>query len=338
MIKKGLVVKLNQDHIIVMTDQGDYERIARREKADIGLKIMYTEKDVIFNPQIASYSKNYRKYLVAASLVFALIMGLILQSTLYTEPEQNLLSENIESTEQAVKITTIIAVDINPSFQLMANANDTVVKVKSMNDDAKTIDVSSVVGLNIEEAIEHIVYLADEAGFIDSTDEAEDYVLVTIIMADDQSEADEESYAADLKANASKVNELRENVQNSAALGKVNFAVTTATKEQLKEAELKKIPVGLYVSGIKKEMTIKDYFSKEEQKEAFKENGKVIDKKALKDAVREAKEKNEKKEKSPNPGNSQKENQGQGQSQQNQGKGKGKGQYEESSNKRNHSP
>jgi|ASRP01.1.fsa_nt_gi hypothetical protein len=326
MIKKGLVVKLNQDHIIVMTDQGDYERIARREKADIGLKIMYTEKDVIFNPQIASYSKNYRKYLVAASLVFALIMGLILQSTLYTEPEQNLLSENIESTEQAVKITTIIAVDINPSFQLMANANDTVVKVKSMNDDAKTIDVSSVVGLNIEEAIEHIVYLADEAGFIDSTDEAEDYVLVTIIMADDQSEADEESYAADLKANASKVNELRENVQNSAALGKVNFAVTTATKEQLKEAELKKIPVGLYVSGIKKEMTIKDYFSKEEQKEAFKENGKVIDKKALKDAVREAKEKNEKKEKSPNPGNSQKENQGQGQSQQNQGKGKGKGQ------------
>jgi hypothetical protein len=326
MIKKGLVVKLNQDHIIVMTDQGDYERIARREKADIGLKIMYTEKDVIFNPQIASYSKNYRKYLVAASLVFALIMGLILQSTLYTEPEQNLLSENIESTEQAVKITTIIAVDINPSFQLMANANDTVVKVKSMNDDAKTIDVSSVVGLNIEEAIEHIVYLADEAGFIDSTDEAEDYVLVTIIMADDQSEADEESYAANLKANASKVNELRENVQNSAALGKVNFAVTTATKEQLKEAELKKIPVGLYVSGIKKEMTIKDYFSKEEQKEAFKENGKVIDKKALKDAVREAKEKNEKKEKSPNPGNSQKENQGQGQSQQNQGKGKGKGQ------------
>jgi len=326
MIKKGLVVKLNQDHIIVMTDQGDYERIARREKADIGLKIMYTEKDVIFNPQIASYSKNYRKYLVAASLVFALIMGLILQSTLYTEPEQNLLSENIESTEQAVKITTIIAVDINPSFQLMANANDTVVKVKSMNDDAKTIDVSSVVGLNIEEAIEHIVYLADEAGFIDSTDEAEDYVLVTIIMADDQSEADEESYAADLKANASKVNELRENVQNSAALGKVNFAVTTATKEQLKEAELKKIPVGLYVSGIKKEMTIKDYFSKEEQKEAFKENGKVIDKKALKDAVREAKEKKEKKEKSPKPGNSQKENQGQGQSQQNQGKGKGKGQ------------
>lgn len=323
MIKKGLVVKLNQDHIIVMTDQGDYERIARREKADIGLKIMYTEKDVIFNPQIASYSKNYRKYLVAASLVFALIMGLILQSTLYTEPEQNLLSENIESTEQAVKITTIIAVDINPSFQLMANANDTVVKVKSMNDDAKTIDVSSVVGLNIEEAIEHIVYLADEAGFIDSTDEAEDYVLVTIIMADDQSEADEESYAADLKANASKVNELRENVQNNAALGKVNFAVTTATKEQLKEAELKKIPVGLYVSGIKKEMTIKDYFSKEEQKEAFKENGKVIDKKALKDAVREAKEKNEKKEKSPNPGNSQKENQGQ--SQQNQGKGQGNG-------------
>jgi hypothetical protein len=327
MIKKGLVVKLTQDHIIVMTDQGDYERIARREKADIGLKIMYTEKDLIFNPQIASYSKSYRKYFVAASIVFVLIMGLILQSTLYTDPEQNLVSENIESTEQGVKITTIIAVDINPSFQLMADVNDTVVKVRSMNDDAKTIDVSSVVGLNIEEAIEHIVYLADEAGFIDTTDEAANYVLVTIIMADDQSEVDEESYAADLKANTSKVNELREKVQNSAIVGKVIFAVTTATKEQLKEAELKKIPVGLYVSGIKKEMTVKEYFSKEEQKEAFKENGKVIEKNALKDAVREAKEKNEKnekKEKSPNPGNSQKENQGQ--SQQNQGNGKGKGQ------------
>jgi len=330
MIKKGLVVKLNQDHIIVMTDQGDYERIARREKADIGLKIMYTDKDVIFNPQMASYSKSYRKYLVAASIVFALIIGLILQSMIQTVPEQNLVNENnenIESTNQRVKITTIIAVDINPSFQLMADANDTVVKVKSMNDDAKTMDVSSVIGLNIEEAIEHIIYLADEAGFIDTTDEVEDYVLVTIIMADDQSEVDEESYAADLKANTSKVNELREKVQNSAIVGKVIFAVTTATKEQLKEAELKKIPVGLYVSGIKKEMTVKEYFSKEEQKEAFKENGKVIEKNALKDAVREAKEKNEKnekKEKSPNPGNSQKENQGQ--SQQNQGNGKGKGQ------------
>ncbi len=281
MIKKGLVVKLGKDYIIVMTNEGEYENIVLRERVTLGSKIMYTDKDVLINPTTTSYTTKYYRYAVAASIVLILLVSLFVRSAVLYQEQPPM--------EQTV--ATIIAVDINPSFQLMANPEDVIIQVRAMNKDAKTIDGESVIGLNIEEAIEQIVYLADEAHFINISDEDEDYILVTVVSAANGEAIIPEDEAIELDAETTqiKVAEIREKINSSAILNKVNFAVISATQKQLEEATQKAIPAGLYVAGVREEVTVKEYFSKEEKKEAFKTNGKVIDKEALKEALKEAK-------------------------------------------------
>ena len=307
MIKKGLVVKINPAYIIVMTEQGDYAYIHQKDGVDIGVKIMYTEEDIIVQSEMTFINK-YKKYIAVASIIILLIFGLIIQSLNPVQIENSLVkdpsSEKVEENQRPT-IATIITVDINPSFKLKADANDFIINVQAMNADARTIDISSIAGLKTDQAIEQIVYLAEEANFINTQDNMEDYVLVTVVDLE-----------TDTKENVKKndetleTNELRDKVRKSAILSKVNIAVATATKGQLEEAERKNIPVGLYVAGIEEKTSVKEYFSKEKQAEVFKEKGRIIDKEqskknknALKDVLKEIKEKEKDSKNSTNKNN-----------------------------------
>ncbi|HOH18260.1 MAG TPA: hypothetical protein PK087_02930, partial [Bacilli bacterium] len=79
-----------------------------------------------------------------------------------------------------------ISVDINPSIELEADGNDLVVSYRSMNIDAQLLleeDGLNLNGKTIDEAIELIVDLAIEYGYLD-VDNPEAAVLVTAINRD----------------------------------------------------------------------------------------------------------------------------------------------------------
>jgi chaperonin cofactor prefoldin len=132
--------------------------------------------------------------------------------------------------------TTILSIDINPSFTLKVDASNIVLSIEAENEDAKTIVVSDLIGQNATLVVETIILRAQEAGYlIDPTQS--DYVLVTTAPA---KEGDE--IAAD------HLNDLiQEALTKEGGSDDVNVILIKATLQQWFDAQEKGNPLGLFV-------------------------------------------------------------------------------------------
>lgn len=162
-------------------------------------------------------------------------------------------------------ITAIYALDINPSFEISVNKQDKVVLITPTNDDAKTITVEDLYGKDSAYVIEELLKRAEAAGFIDTTDLVNDYVVITTIP---KSEADQPQ-ADELE------NKLDQAAKTSDVLNALNVAFIKADMVTLRLAQGKKVPVGLYViNGMVKQpdgtyISAKDFFSNPEYRATF---------------------------------------------------------------------
>jgi hypothetical protein len=197
-------------------------------------------------------SKMKKTIIWAVGLVTVLVLGLVLTN------QFPLMNDNV--------VMASISVDINPSFELDVNKNGIVLSVEALNDDAQSLDTTDLIGLDSAEAIERIVQLATEAGFIDPLDLEDDYVIVTTVMANDGN--DDVLDTLNLQ--------LQERIQNSGILQGVNVIEIKAEIAQKMEAEGKDVPVGLFVlhgmvtSPDGTILSAKEFFSKQGNLDALK--------------------------------------------------------------------
>ncbi|MHC1734504.1 MAG: hypothetical protein AB9921_02395 [Erysipelotrichaceae bacterium] len=176
------------------------------------------------------------KKLFAISLSLALIMTMLVYA---------FVSKMRDSVASAKSVYAMVSVDINPSFEFYTDYHDIVVEIKALNDDALTLDVSGLVGLSIEEAIEKLIVIATEAGFIVSADTSDDYVIVTTVILDEEEEDDE---AEEEIKQDSLGQRIQAAVAASAGIEDTTVvAVIKATLREKFEAEGKNVPLGLYV-------------------------------------------------------------------------------------------
>lgn len=170
-------------------------------------------------------------------------------------------------------ITVIYALDINPSFELAVNKQDKVITISAINDDAKTITFDDLLGKPAPEVIETLIKRSEAAGFIDSTDLVNDYVLVTSVpkTEDDQDQ---------VTAFESKI---KDTIKTSEYLQGLNVAVIKSDMITLKTAQDKKIPIGLYViNGMVAQpdgtyLSAKEFFSDPTNRETFQTKGDIKD-------------------------------------------------------------
>ncbi|HAS73736.1 MAG TPA: hypothetical protein DCS67_06290, partial [Clostridiales bacterium UBA8960] len=199
---------------------------------------------------------------------------------------------------ESLAIASIVVVDINPSVKLMLDSNDVVIHVHALNEDAETLSLESIMGMKVEDAVESIVALAKSAGFINNDNLDEDYILITTIPAkgkiyksedlievelDDVDETSSEITEDEVKQMNQLKSRIEEKIENSSELQKVNVAVIKATKVEMRLAEEKHVPVGLYVVRGKiqvgnEQISVRDYFSNKENVDQFKETGSVFEK------------------------------------------------------------
>lgn len=197
-------------------------------------------------------SKMKKTIIWAIGLVTVLVLGIVLTNQF---PHMN---DNV--------VMASISVDINPSFELDVNKNGIVLSIDALNEDAQSLDTSDLIGLDSAEAIERIVQLATEAGFIDPLDLEDDYVVVTTVMANEGND----NIIDTLNLH------LQERIQNSGILQGVNVIEIKANIAQKMEAEGKDVPVGLYVlhgmvtSPDGTILSAKDFFSKQGNLDALK--------------------------------------------------------------------
>lgn len=168
-------------------------------------------------------------------------------------------------------ITVIYALDINPSFEIAVNKADKVVEITAVNDDAKTIIVEDLLGMDSAQAIEILLQRSEAAGFIDAADLVDDYILITSIPMSANDE--EQSDAIDDK--------LAVQTKTSEFLQSLNVAVIKSDLITLREAQGKKIPVGLLViNGMVSQpdgtfLSAKQFFSNPEYRSTFQTKGEI---------------------------------------------------------------
>jgi len=283
-MNKGLIIDKKEKYIIVMDDKAHYKRLNNKVHADIGQKIYFTDSDIYEN---VLFRNPFMRHLVRISLTMSLLLVLLISNGFFTidfAPTQPFDS----------RVATVVTIDINPSVKLSLNSEGVVVEARAINQDAKSLDLNRVIGFEVEAAIEWIVTEAHIKGYINTEDEIEDYVLVTavdILETDDEAvdENDDKKDEVDKGGNSDQLMaRIEEKIASSSELQSVNVALIKATKVEMREAEGKKVPVGLYVVHgevviDEESMTVKEYFAEQENIEAFKNKGDIVSRSKGKD-------------------------------------------------------
>lgn len=238
---------------------------------------MFTNEDILHTQNNSKDWKERifmsKRYLaIAASIVILITAGLFGYKFLI--PQQN---NNEATTEKTLNMlsdeaTTVLTLDINPSIEIYLDANNNVIDVQALNDDAATLDLSQFIGMTAEDAVEGIVTLAKESGFINETDTTEDYVLLTVADINDD----------DIDDSLKLEERLRERIRTSEELQALNVALIKATLAEIKEAEGKGVPFGLYViNGMVESdgeyLTVKEFFASSENKDLFVGKGNLYE-------------------------------------------------------------
>ena len=208
--------------------------------------------------------KSMKKVLGLFALSFALVLGLWVGLNQFSPVDKSL-------------ITSIVAIDINPSFEVSVNALDNVVKIEAVNDDAEVIEVDDLIGMKVEDAVDLIIQRAGEAGFIDIEDLDEDFVIITSISLQDRDQDHDRIQ-----------DRIQDQIKDSEYLQSLNIVSIKATQREKFEAEGKNIPIGLYVINgyVLQEdgsyMKAGEFFSNPENREAVKNRVQITEENELK--------------------------------------------------------
>lgn len=269
MLFRGLVIKVEKHHIVVLTDEQDYVRIRLKGHAAIGQKIYFTEEDLCDATDNTSSWRlmDHRKILSVASLIFAFI---IVIGFWHSNLQRGISDQAEVPYVNDMRVATIVTVDINPSIKLALDSNHRVISVEALNADALTLALDGMVGLAVEDALEEIVFAASAEGFINPDDQIDDYILITTIPMTFSPQSSDT-----LKSR------LEEKIADNAVFSDIQVALIQGTKKSLKAAEDKKVPLGLYmidpnIAAGNKEATVKEFFKQTDNLKAFKDKGEII--------------------------------------------------------------
>jgi len=206
------------------------------------------------------------KRILPLGLAAALLLAVMASWSFFVPGVSAPVTTGTAAEKPASSAYAMVAIDINPSFEVYMDDSFKVVSIQATNKDAKqlyqeeTARFTALIGQNQAEAVVAIVALAKEKGFLpnDATVEtASKYVLVTtaILDADADGEKDTEESLSDedeLKAEAEQ-DALGQQIQAAVekALAEdadtIKVAIIKATLREVQFAEKDKLPLGLFI-------------------------------------------------------------------------------------------
>ena len=132
MYYKGVIIDIHDKYIIVMDESGGLLKIRRKENANIGQAILFTDDDIIVDIKIWTVP------IVTAALIFISIVS-------------GIINVNNKNTPYA-----LLTFDINPSFSIEVNKDNTVINAVALNDDAKSLDIDKIKNKSLDDALKLI--------------------------------------------------------------------------------------------------------------------------------------------------------------------------------------
>jgi|GEM_PF-1149500 len=188
-----------------------------------------------------------KKVWISIGIAAAMLLAIVTGATILIPSSQKAKTEAAAIKYAQVKYAehplaaAMVSVDINPSFEIYTDADQKVVEIKAVNEDAGTLSVSSLIGLPVDKAISAIIASAAAAGFINAADNVEDYVIVSTVMLDskvpdagDKQDLLDETITKGL-------------AEDTTLPDTTKVAVIKATQVEMFLASGKDVPMGLYV-------------------------------------------------------------------------------------------
>ncbi|WP_242984716.1 anti-sigma factor domain-containing protein [Clostridium taeniosporum] len=213
-------MEIKKDYAIVMNDGGGIQSIKVKDGMKLGQKIFYFEEDLVNINQNRSVNK------MSLFKTFGTFAALFLLIFTFFQP----LSSS--------KAYAVVSLDINPSIQIEVNNKKRIVSVEGINADGKSIDFSSIKGLEINDGIEKIKNILVEKKYLSDTGE----VLVAFALLD---EGEDKNYE----------NEIKDAIQTN--FKTENVAIVKGNKKAVEEAKTKGISLGRYEASLSADENVK---------------------------------------------------------------------------------
>ena len=138
MYYKGVIIDIHDKYIIVMDESGGLLKIRRKENANIGQAILFTDDDIIVDKKVNKIIKMWTVPIVTAALIFISIIS-------------GIINVNNKNTPYA-----LLTFDINPSFSIEVNKDNIVINAVALNDDAKSLDIDKIKNKSLDDALKLI--------------------------------------------------------------------------------------------------------------------------------------------------------------------------------------
>jgi len=231
------------------------------DKLKQGLRGAFLDEDRVFENVTRSVtSRPLRKFSLAMTVCSILLVALLI---------------GMQLARPTNVVAGVVSVDLNPSVRFELTDKFIVLKALPQNTQADSLDMKSLVGLRITDAIAALVKQTIEKGYIDRLSLTQDFILVTTVAIDGRNT----TFSFDLKsllANLQKENPL---------LSGMSIAFMEALREDLEDADAQNEPFWLYLLqkenpdlALDKNATVQSYFEDPVLRSEFEANlGEVDD-------------------------------------------------------------
>lgn len=167
----GLILKIEDKKVIVLTKDCKYYNLRRRPGMCKGQKVEFDKSDIIHTRKTFTGYIKFAGYAASVLIIFAAILLFYMNS-----------SNNVFG---------YIAVDINPSLEISIDKLYCIKDVTPLNDDAViVIEKLDLKGLPIKDALPQIFKRTKELGFLDLN--KKDVVLISTAQVDEEMGREEE--------------------------------------------------------------------------------------------------------------------------------------------------
>ncbi|NCC75477.1 MAG: anti-sigma factor domain-containing protein [Clostridia bacterium] len=293
MDRQGLILTLGLRHAVVLTKDHEYLKIRRQPSHVVGQTIWFSASDRIGSPSIREGFEMKKKTIVwAMALVLVVAVGAMFAlpgllpftgpaDTTPVQTQMGVSETDGGASLAAEPAVAVLTVQINPEVELYVSASDKVVKVEALNEDAKELDLDSLLGLTSDEAVEALIVMATEKDFIIDEDNLDDFVVVTECPLADGPAEGVEPLLAQIR------NQIQNRIQNNENLQNVELAMLRATEQNRIEARQENIGVGLKLlnqrseqAGLGRAESIRAYFANQERLQFAHQEGLMMQRKA----------------------------------------------------------
>lgn len=145
-MKNGLVTKIENNFMLIITDQIKIEKIKNRQDVSVGQRIEYSRKDIY---------KGFRLFDFRLGATFlSLFLAILLTGHFVFGQGSN------------PDVYARVSVDINPSLELELDREGMVVDYKSYNNDADIILNKDIMDLYLTDALEMLIVRAQDVGYL----------------------------------------------------------------------------------------------------------------------------------------------------------------------------